>query len=124
MLAQAKRQVQTDGIYKLCPLQNQITLPNNRPEIVLDDLCKHAVWGRQSTNLDGSRLLLTLGDNMKEFPKLIQGKGQYYFVEGIGRNLKHRYPNDLADDLWINRDNMPRNGRLKDNAILIILHHL
>jgi len=91
---------------------------------VLDDLCKHVVRGRQSTNLDGSRLLLTLGDNMKEVPELIQGRGQYYFIEGTGRNLKHRYPNDLADDLWINRDNMTCNGRLKDNAIVIILRHL
>jgi hypothetical protein len=61
---------------------------------------------------------------MKEFPELIQERGQYYFIEGIGKNLKHRYCNDLADDLWINRDNMSRNGRLKDNAIFIILHHL
>jgi hypothetical protein len=80
--------------------------------------------GEQSTNLDGSRSLHTLGNNMKEFPELIQGKGQYYFIEGTGRNLKHRYPNDLADDMWINQDNMPHNGRLKDNAIVIILHHL
>jgi hypothetical protein len=52
----------------MCPLQNQITLPNKRPGIVLDDLCKHEVQGRQSTNLDGSRLLVTLRDNIKEFP--------------------------------------------------------
>jgi hypothetical protein len=43
MLAQAKQQSQADHIQKLCPLQNQITTPDNRPKIVLDDLCKHAV---------------------------------------------------------------------------------
>jgi hypothetical protein len=61
---------------------------------------------------------------MEELSELIQRRGQYYFIEGTGRNLKHWYPNDLADDLWINQDNMPCNGRLKDNAIVIMLHHL
>jgi hypothetical protein len=80
--------------------------------------------GRQSTDLDGSRSLLTLGGNMKEFQELIQRRGQYYFIEGTGRNLKHRCPDDLTDDLRINSNNMPYKGRLKNNAIVIILYHL
>jgi hypothetical protein len=43
MLAQAERQAKTDGIYKLGPFQDQITVPNNGPEVVLDNLGKHAV---------------------------------------------------------------------------------
>jgi hypothetical protein len=46
MLAQAEGQVKADGIYELGPLQNQITTPHNGPEIVLDNLGKHEVWGR------------------------------------------------------------------------------
>jgi hypothetical protein len=46
MLAQAKRQAKTYGIDELSPLQYQITTPNNEPEVVLDNLGKHAVWGR------------------------------------------------------------------------------
>jgi hypothetical protein len=53
MFTQAKWQLQANGIPKLCPFQNQITTPDNRLEIVLDDLCKYAVRGRQSTNPDG-----------------------------------------------------------------------
>jgi hypothetical protein len=40
MLAQAKQQPHDNGIYKLSPLLNQITSTNNRPEIVLDNLCE------------------------------------------------------------------------------------
>jgi hypothetical protein len=79
---------------------------------MLDNLCKHVVWGRQSTNLDGRRSLLTLGVSMKEFPELIQGRRQYNFIIRTGRDLKNRYSNDLADNLRINHNNMPCNGRL------------
>lgn len=103
-------------------LQYQITPSNNRPEIVLDDLCKHAVRGRQSTNLDGRSSVLTLRDNMEELPELIQGRSQHHFIEGIGKNLEHRHPNNLADDLMINHNNMPCNRRLYDNHIVIILY--
>jgi hypothetical protein len=61
---------------------------------------------------------------MKEFQELIQRRDQYYFIEGTGRNLKHRYPDDLTDDLRINSNNMPCKGRLNNNAIVIILYHL
>jgi hypothetical protein len=38
MLAQAEGQAKTNGIHKLGPLQYQVTAPNNRPEVVLDNL--------------------------------------------------------------------------------------
>jgi hypothetical protein len=69
-------------------------------------------------------MVLTLRDNMKELPELIQGRSQHHFIEGTGKNLKHRHPNNLADDLMINHKNMPCNRRLYDNHIVIILHHL
>jgi ribosome-binding protein aMBF1 (putative translation factor) len=69
------------------------------------------VWGRQSTNLDGRRSLLTLGDNIKEFPELIQGRRQYNIIR-TGRDLKNWHSNDLADNLRINHNNMPCNCRL------------
>jgi hypothetical protein len=61
---------------------------NNRPEIVLDDLRKHMVRGRQSTNPDGKGLVLALWDNMKELTELIQRWSQNV-IEWTGRNLKH-----------------------------------
>jgi hypothetical protein len=48
MLPQAERQSQADGIQELGPLQNQITPPNNRPEVVLDNLREHAVRGKKT----------------------------------------------------------------------------
>jgi hypothetical protein len=45
MLAQAERQSQTDGIQELGPLQNQITPPNNRPKVMLDNLREQVVQG-------------------------------------------------------------------------------
>jgi hypothetical protein len=38
MLVQAERQAKTDSIHELGPLQYQITVPNNGPEVVLDNL--------------------------------------------------------------------------------------
>jgi hypothetical protein len=49
---------------------------------------------------------------MKEFPKLIQGRRQYYFIIRTGKDMKNWHPNDLADNLRINHNNMPGNGRL------------
>jgi len=81
------------------------------------------VQGRQSTDLDGSRSLFTLG-NMKEFPELIQGRWQNNFIVRAGKNMEYWHSNDLADNLRINHNNMPDNGKLYDNAIVIILHDL
>jgi hypothetical protein len=79
---------------------------------VLDDLGKHALRGGQSTNPDGRCSLLVLRDSMKEFPELIQGRRQDNFIVRAGRNLKNWHSNDLADNLRINHNNIPRNGRL------------
>jgi hypothetical protein len=40
------------------------------------------------------------------------------------RNLEHRYPNELTDDLRINSDNMPYKGGLKNYLAVIILNYL
>jgi hypothetical protein len=63
--------VHANGIDKLFPLPNEITAPSNRPEIMLDDFGKHAVRGRQHTDLDGSGTLLILRDNMEKFSEII-----------------------------------------------------
>jgi hypothetical protein len=45
MLAQAKRQSEMDGINKLDLLQNQVTTPDNWPEVVLNYLGQQAMRG-------------------------------------------------------------------------------
>jgi hypothetical protein len=79
---------------------------------MLDDLCKHAVQERQGTNLDGRCSLLALQDSMKELLELIQRRSQHHFIEGTCENLKDWHPNNLDEDLRINHNNMPCNGRL------------
>jgi hypothetical protein len=123
MLAQAERQAKTDGIYKLGPFQDQITVPNNGPEVVLDNLGEHAVWGRQGTNPDGSDMLLSLRDNMEEFSEIIQRR-QYYLIVRADRNLEHMHPDELTDELRINSDNLPFHRGLKNHATVIILNNL
>jgi hypothetical protein len=44
MLSQAKRQAEMDGINKL-GLQNQVTVPDNWPEVVLNYLGQQAMRG-------------------------------------------------------------------------------
>jgi hypothetical protein len=78
---------------------------------VLDDLGKHAVWGRQSTDPDGRSTFLALRDSMENFPELIWGKRQNNFIIWAGRNLTNWYSYNLADNLRINYNNMPRNDR-------------
>jgi hypothetical protein len=89
MLAWAKRQTKTYGKDKLDPLQDQITAPNNGPEVVLNNLGKHAMWGSKGTDLDGSGTLLSLRDNMEEFSEIIQRRRQYYLIVWTGRNLEY-----------------------------------
>jgi hypothetical protein len=91
---------------------NQITTPNNRLEIVLDDLHKHAVRGKQSTNPNGRGSLIALWDSMKELTELIQRRSLNNIIKWTGRNLKHWHLDDLGNDLRINHDNMPCNGGL------------
>jgi hypothetical protein len=106
MLAQTEGQAKTDGIYELGPFQYQVTSPNNGPEVVLDNFGKHTGWGSQSTNPDGNGTLLTLSDSLKELFKIIQRRRQDYLIVRAGRLLEHGYPNDIADNLRINRNDM------------------
>jgi hypothetical protein len=46
MLAEAERQAEVNGVNKLGLLQDQITVPGNWPQIVLNNFGQHAVCGR------------------------------------------------------------------------------
>jgi hypothetical protein len=123
MLAQAERQAKVNNIDKLGPFQDQITTPSNRPDVLLNDLGQHAVGGRQGTNHDGGRGLLALGNGMKEFPKIIQGRRKHHLIVWVGRNLEHWDSDDVTDDLRINSDDMAYNGGLKHQSTIIVLYH-
>jgi len=105
-------------------LQNKVTSPSNRLEIVLDDLGKHAMRGRQGTNPNGSGTILSLRDSIEKFSEIIQRKRQYYLIVSAGRNLEHRHPDELTDDLRINSDTMPAHRGLKNQPAVIILNNL
>jgi len=124
MLAQAERQAKTDGIYKLGPLQDQITAPNNGSEVVLDNLGKHTMRGKQGTDPNGNGTILSLRDNMEKFSEIIQRMRRYYLIVRAARSLEHRHPNELTDDLRINSDNMPFYKGLKNHHAVIILNNL
>jgi len=124
MLAQTERQSHDNGSQELSPLLDQITPPDSRPKIVLDNLCEQAVRGREGTDSDSSSSLLALWNSMKELPKIIQGGSHQNLIKMAGWNLKYWYSYDLADDLRINYNHMPLNRRLKDNATILILHNL
>jgi hypothetical protein len=91
---------------------------------VLDDLGMHVVQGRQGTDPDGSGTLLTLRDSMEKFSELIWRRRQYNLIVWAGRNLEHRHPDELTDDLRINSDNMPCKGGLKNHPVVIIMNYL
>jgi hypothetical protein len=112
MLAQAEGQAKADGIYELGSLHYQITAPNNGPEVVLDNLGKHAVWSSQGTNPDGSGTLLTLRYSLKELSEIIQRRRPDYLIVRASRLLENGYPNDLADNLRVNRNDMTIHIRL------------
>jgi hypothetical protein len=84
MLAQAECQSHNDGIQELSSLLDQITSPNSRPEIVLDNLHKQAVRGRKIIDFDSSSSLLALWNNMKELPKIIQGGSHQDLIKKAG----------------------------------------
>jgi hypothetical protein len=84
MLAQAEWQSHNDGIHELSSLLDQITSPNSRPEIVLDNLHKQAVRGRKSIDSESSSSLLALWNSMKELPKIIQGGSHRDLIKRAG----------------------------------------
>jgi hypothetical protein len=91
---------------------------------VLDNLHEQVVQGRKGIDSDIGSLLFSLRHSMKELPKILQRRNHQNLIEWAGRNLKHWYTNEPADDLWINLNHMPLNSRLKDNATVLILHNL
>jgi hypothetical protein len=96
----------------LCLLQNEVNVPSNRPYIVQDDLGEHAVRSKQGIDLDGSGTLLTLRDSLEKFLEIIQRNRQDDLIIWAVMKMEHRYPNDLADNLRIDHNNMSINGRL------------
>jgi hypothetical protein len=124
MLAQAERQMKADCKNKLGPLQDQITEPNNGPEVVLNNLGKHAMWSNQVTNPNRSGTLFSLRDSMKEITEIIQRWGQDYLIIWTGRKLEYWHSDELTDDLGINNDNMFVHRRLKGCTMIINLKNL
>jgi hypothetical protein len=124
MLAQAERQANVNSINKLGPLQDQITVPNNGPKVVLNNLDKHAIWSSQGTNPNRSGTLFSLRDSMNEIFEIIQRWRQDYLIIWTGRKLEYWHSNELTDDLGINNDNMSVHRGLKDCTMIISLNNL
>jgi len=61
------------------------------------------VQGRQGTDPDGNGMLLTLRENKEKFSEIIKRRRKKYLILWAGKNLEHRHPDELTDDLWINR---------------------
>jgi len=61
---------------------------------------------------------------VEELSKIFHRRRKYYLIVGAGWHLKNRYSYDLADDLGINSDNMPKNSGLMYQPAVIVLHHL
>jgi hypothetical protein len=81
------------------------------------------VRGRQGPNPDGRRSLLALGNRLKEFPEIIQGRRKHHLIIWAGRNLEYRDSDDVIDDLRINSDDVTCHGGLKHQSTIIVLHH-
>jgi hypothetical protein len=94
------------------------------PYIVQDDLREHAMWTKQGGDLDRGGTLLTLRDSLEKFSEIIQIRRQDYLIIRAGNQLEHGYPNDMADNLRINHNNMPVHRGLKNQPAVIIFHDL
>jgi hypothetical protein len=81
------------------------------------------VGWRQGPNPDGHRSLLALGNSLKEFPEIIQGRRKHHLIVWAGRNLEHWDSDDVTDDLRINSDDVACHGGLKHQSTIIVLHH-
>jgi hypothetical protein len=79
---------------------------------------------RKCTDPDGSGALLSLWNCVEELSEIFHRRRKYYLIVGAGWHLKNRYSYDLADDLGINSDNMPKNSGLMYQPAVIVLHHL
>jgi hypothetical protein len=61
---------------------------------------------------------------VEELSKIFHRRRKYYLIVRAARHLKDRYSYDLADNLGINSDNIPKNSGLKHQPTVIVLHHL
>jgi hypothetical protein len=61
---------------------------------------------------------------VEELSEIFYRMRKYYLIVGAARHLKDRYSYDLADDLGINSDYMPKYSGLKHQPAVIVLHHL
>lgn len=91
---------------------------------MLDNLREQVVQGREATNSNICSSLLALWNSLKELPKTLQSGSLHNLIKRAGENMKYRYTNNLANDLWINLNHMPFYSRLKDNATVLILYNL
>jgi hypothetical protein len=79
---------------------------------------------RKCTDLDGSGALLSLWNCVEKLSEIFYRRRKYYLIVGAAGHLEDKYSDDLADDLGINSDNMPKNSGLKHQPAVIVLHHL
>jgi hypothetical protein len=77
---------------------------------VLNNLGQHAIRSRNCTDPDGSGALLSLWNCVEELSEIFHRRRKYYLIVGDVGYLEDKYSYDLADDLGINSDNMPKNS--------------
>jgi hypothetical protein len=112
MLVQAKRQAEMDGINKLGLLQNQVTTPDNWPEVVLNYLGQQAMRGWQGADPDDGSTLFSLWDCMEELSEIVHRGRKHHLIIRTAGQLKDWYADEVTDDLGINSDDMPVNSGL------------
>jgi hypothetical protein len=80
--------------------------------------------GRQCADPDGGGILFSLLNSMEELSKIIQGGRKHHLIIWTAGQIEDWYPNEVADDLRINSDDVPVNNGLQYQPTLIILCHL
>jgi hypothetical protein len=61
---------------------------------------------------------------VEELSKIFYRRRHDHLIVRASRYLENRNSNDLAVDLGINSDNMPKNSGMKHQPVVIVLHHL
>jgi hypothetical protein len=113
-----------DGINELSLLQNQVTGPDNWPEVMLNYLGQQAMRGRQCADPNGGSTLFSLWNYMEELSEIVHRGRKHHFIIGTARQLKNWYSDEVTDDLGINSDDMPVNSGLQYQPTIIVLCHL
>jgi hypothetical protein len=80
--------------------------------------------GRQCADPNGGSTLFSLWDSMEELSKIIQGGRKHHLIIRTAGQIEDWYPNEVVDDLRINRDDVPVNSGLQYHPTIIILRHL